>query len=109
MNREIVDYKIVEGDIIRIQQEVKKSISAWRRPIGWVSHVSITHKSHYTQAMVKYAPLPDDSKSLYSESHLKNLESMPRLDLDMYKGEYPPILSSAFEAVSPLSWTDDND
>ena len=104
MNREIVDY-IVLSDV-RIERKVMEYIKNWRQPF-WSPFMSC--EIYTRQAMVKYAPLPDDSKSLYSESHLKNLESMPRLDLDMDKGEYTSIPSSAFEAVSPSSWTNDND
>lgn len=88
MKREIIDYIVIHDDNHKdFEDMVKNAIQLWYTPQWWVS----CEWDIIYQAMVKYASLPDDSNPLYNESHLKDIDSLPRNDLDIDKGEYPPI------------------
>lgn len=56
MNREIVDYMIVTKiNTEDLVETINALLKTWRQPLWSPSSESL----YYTQAMVKYAPLPD--------------------------------------------------
>lgn len=63
--RRIVDYKVVEADLVSIGSEVKHNISLGWRPIGGISVCNLSAFNSYAffcaQAMVKYEETPDEN------------------------------------------------
>lgn len=88
MNREIVDYTIID------HLSVRKYIKDWWQPF-WSPFVKMPREHWYEyicQAMVKYAPLPDTTDNEWPSTPIMTDEEIENMI-----------------TLFDLPWTDDND